>query len=341
MFIKRAKSRPSLRARETDDAPLAGSPLKASVTVSTDDHEGLAGGSTSVTHDETEEAGVGSVMERKKAKNKEKKFGKGTSRLSFGMPDEGGSEGTPFKQRKSLLSQSIKLPSTPIPTGPVVSSVASGSSATYSQEYLSHLKASTPSRASKTTDDDAMGEVVSDLSGEGGLSEAARMKYGSLIQEDTGAGIPDDATIVAARMKRQAKVMGAKRGLEGNEDYIALGNGQIAVWDDGEKGPHPESRLMREEDEGEDGDEGEWDFILSACAWRSWPVLDCWGLMADMADYTEANERLFLGKQANKSAARRLKGEIGELIDDRYVIGLHLPIIPSSIYPLMLQRSRR
>jgi GC-rich sequence DNA-binding factor len=36
-----------------------------------------------------------------------------------------------------------------------------------------------------------------------------------------------------------------------------------------------------------------------------------------MANFTEANERMFLGKSANKSAARRLKGEIGELIDDR------------------------
>jgi hypothetical protein len=42
-------------------------------------------------------------------------------------------------------------------------------------------------------------------------------------------------------------------------------------------------------------------------------------LMADMADYTEANERLFLGKKANKTAARRLQGEIGEMIADRSV----------------------
>ena len=49
-----------------------------------------------------------------------------------------------------------------------------------------------------------------------------------------------------------------------------------------------------------------------------------------MADYTEANERLFLGKQANKSAARRLKGEIGELIDDRYMICRYASHIPAS-----------
>ncbi len=49
---------------------------------------------------------------------------------------------------------------------------------------------------------------------------------------------------------------------------------------------------MREEDEGEDGDE-------------------------DLADYTGVNDRLYLGKGANKRAAQRLKGEIGELIEDR------------------------
>jgi GC-rich sequence DNA-binding factor len=35
-----------------------------------------------------------------------------------------------------------------------------------------------------------------------------------------------------------------------------------------------------------------------------------------MADYTEANSRLPLGKNANRLAARRLKGEIGEMIDE-------------------------
>ena len=41
-----------------------------------------------------------------------------------------------------------------------------------------------------------------------------------------------------------------------------------------------------------------------------------------MADYTEANDRLHLGKTANKAAARRMKGEIGELIDDLYIASL-------------------
>ena len=37
---------------------------------------------------------------------------------------------------------------------------------------------------------------------------------------------------------------------------------------------------------------------------------------SDLAENTEANERLHVGKGANKAAARRLRGEIGEMIDD-------------------------
>jgi GC-rich sequence DNA-binding factor len=40
---------------------------------------------------------------------------------------------------------------------------------------------------------------------------------------------------------------------------------------------------------------------------------------ADLADFTGASDRLHLGKSANKAAARRLKGEIGEMIADRWV----------------------
>jgi len=72
--------------------------------------------------------------------------------------------------------------------------------------------------------------------------------------EDTTAGIPDEAAIASAKLKRQGAVEAEKFGANG-EDYISLGNGQIAVHG-GDKGPHPESRLMREEDEGDEGDEG-------------------------------------------------------------------------------------
>jgi len=245
MFIKRAKSRPSLRAREVEDEPTpsTGSPLAksvfgadtpdADVSMSVDDADDLGSG--------------GSVMERKKARNKEKKgISKGV-RLSFGggEAEEGGA--TPFKPKKSLLSQSIKLPSTPS-SSQDVQPVASSSSI-YSQDYLSQLKASTPSRAPKTEEHDG-----DDDDNETGLSKVAQAKYGSILVEDSTAGIPDAVAVASAKAKRLAAAEMKKRGLDG-EDYIALGDGQVAVWE-GDKGPHPESRLMREEDEGEDGDEG-------------------------------------------------------------------------------------
>jgi GC-rich sequence DNA-binding factor len=246
MFIKRAKSRPSLRAREVEDEPSSstGSPLAKSV-VSADTPES----DVSMSMDNDDDFGTGgSVMERKKARNKEKKgLSKGV-RLSFGggEAEEGGA--TPFKPKKSLLSQSIKLPSTPSSTSDI--QPAASSSSIYSQDYLSQLKASTPSRAPKVEDQDGEQE---DENGTG-LSKVAQAKYGSILVEDSTAGIPDAVAVASAKAKRLAAAQMKKRGLDG-EDYIALGDGQVAVWE-GDKGPHPESRLMREEDEGEDGDEG-------------------------------------------------------------------------------------
>ncbi|ORX37954.1 nineteen complex-related protein 2-domain-containing protein [Kockovaella imperatae] len=270
MFVKRNKSRPSLRARDTDDDDdvSAGSPLAKSSTGREDG---------SVTGDAPEDGG--SVMERIKAKAKEKKSSGKGSRLSFGgdaSEDVSSREGTPFKAKKSLLSQSFKLPTTDSP-------VASSSSRTYSSEYLSELKAATPSKAPQRV---AMEDGEED---ECGISSLAQHKYATQFSEDVSAGIPDPAAVAAAKMKRQAAVESAKHDL--GEDYIALGGGQLAVYD-GEKGPHPESRLMREDDEGEEGDE-------------------------DLADYTEVNDKIFLGKKANKAAARRLRGDIGDMIEDR------------------------
>lgn len=40
-------------------------------------------------------------------------------------------------------------------------------------------------------------------------------------------------------------------------------------------------------------------------------------MVPDLAMYTEANDKLYIGKKANKDAARRLRTEIGEMIEDR------------------------
>ncbi|GMK57675.1 hypothetical protein CspeluHIS016_0405090 [Cutaneotrichosporon spelunceum] len=251
MFIKRARPRPSARARTRDtedEEPAASSPLVQS------------GAAVAAQGDEDE---AGSVLNRVKAKKKGMK-GKG-GRLSFAGEEESGDSPTAFKQKKSLLSQALSA-STPIASS---SAAATSSSQSYSAQYLSELKAATPTRASAADDGDS-----------GKLSRAAREKYASIIDAETAAGIPDPVAIAAAKNRRKAAVEAKRHGIEPGEDFISLG-----------KEPHPESRLMREEDEGEDGDE-------------------------DLADYTGANDQLFLGKNANKRAAQRLKGEIGELIED-------------------------
>lgn len=143
------------------------------------------------------------------------------------------------------------------------------SSPSYSSEYLSELKAATPTRAPRVVDDE-----------DEELSSAAREKYASRLEESSA--IPDAAAVAAAKNKRKALLEKKRLGMDDEEDYIALGGSE----------PHPESRLMREEDEGEEGDEA-------------------------MAEYTGANDRLYLGKEASKAAARRMKGEIGEMIAER------------------------
>ncbi|WVQ79421.1 hypothetical protein IAT38_001518 [Cryptococcus sp. DSM 104549] len=299
MFIKRAKSRPSLRARESDlpDPSSTGSPLSKPPLTADD----AASPSADVPMDIDPDESSGSILGRKTAQKKDKRkdglgmgSGKKATRLSFGGQDDE-DEGVAFKPRKSLLSQQIKLPSTPggmSAASGVSTPVTGGSAGMYSREYLSQLKAATPTRAPKNASD-----VVGDddeLDGSG-LSRLAREKYASSFAQDTTAGIPDATAIAAAKMKRQAGQAGARNGdaapRGGEEDYISLGGGKVSIYDE-RQGPHPESRLMREEDEEGEGDE-------------------------DLAEFTEAKDKLYLGKKANKAAARRLRGEIGEMIDDR------------------------
>ncbi|WVQ75090.1 hypothetical protein IAR50_004699 [Cryptococcus sp. DSM 104548] len=289
MFIKRVKPRPSLRTRESDapDTPATSSPLAKSSIAAGDVQD------PDTSADIDLEEGSGNLLGRKKPGRKDKtkdRLKKG-GRLSFGGEAEDEEEA--FKPKKSLLSQQIKLPSTPSGIS-AEQSASSTSGSTYSQEYLSQLKAATPTRAPRSATDSVEDAEEVDASG---LSRLARQKYGSSIAQDTTAGIPDAATIAAAKIKRQAGLsngQGSTSG-DGGEDYISLseggGGGRIAIYD-AQQGPHPESRLMREEDETGDGDE-------------------------DMADFTEAKDRLYLGRDAKKAAARRLRGEIGDLIADR------------------------
>lgn len=255
MFVKRARPRPSLRARDSDLpdtastlSPLAKSSITANDARNSDD---------SIEIDSNE--GSGSILGRKKGLKKEKtkdRLSKKASTLSFGgTADE--DEGMTFKPKKSLLSQQLKLPPTPSTSDTTGTPSTMKTSGVYSREYLSELKAATPTRAPRGVTDTIEDDNAEDSSG---LSRLAREKYASNFAQDTTAGIPDAATIAAAKMKRQAAMGGngpASASAENEEDYISLGSGdgKIAIYD-AQQGPHPESRLMREEDEEGEGDEG-------------------------------------------------------------------------------------
>src|ERR1700722_10517519 len=71
---------------------------------------------------------------------------------------------------------------------------------------------------------------------------------------DNRAGIPSESSILNAKKKRER--MRASNG----EDYISL---SVIKRSDESKDPHPESRLMREEDELGEGDDGMCFFFLS------------------------------------------------------------------------------
>ena len=61
--------------------------------------------------------------------------------------------------------------------------------------------------------------------------------------------IPSASSILAAKQKRERI-----RSTKGGEDYISL---SLTKREDYSQGPHPESRLVREEDELGDADDGE------------------------------------------------------------------------------------
>lgn len=70
-----------------------------------------------------------------------------------------------------------------------------------------------------------------------------------LGEPDTETAIPSGSSILAAKQKRER--LRAGTGVE--EDFISL---SVTKRSDFSQGPHPESRLVREEDELGDADDG-------------------------------------------------------------------------------------
>ncbi len=81
------------------------------------------------------------------------------------------------------------------------------------------------------------------------VDSPAQLSALSAIADDQAeTAIPSSSSILAAKQKRERL-----RANEGGDDYISL---SLSKRDDFSQGPHPESRLMREDDELGDAADG-------------------------------------------------------------------------------------
>ena len=116
--------------------------------------------------------------------------------------------------------------------------------------------------------------------------------------------IPSTSSIQAAKEKRER----IRKLPSSSDDYTSL---SVAKRDDFSQGPHPESRLVREDDELGEVEEGEMarfsvDHVLTHAA--------------EFAEYTSAQERIALGKKSKKVEAKKRREAMKELIVDACVV---------------------
>ena len=92
------------------------------------------------------------------------------------------------------------------------------------------------------------------------------------------------------------------------DDFISL---SVTKRDTVPQGPHPESRLRREDDELGEGDDGmshSLKLLFASVSQRT-----------EYAEYTSAQERIALGKKSRKVEASKRKDAMQEMIADAYV----------------------
>ena len=133
----------------------------------------------------------------------------------------------------------------------------------YDAAYLSELRASTaaaprPERPVETVGVND-GELPFDASEmEGAVIENLDDMQALLSYSHSEVMIPSESSIKAAKEKRDR----LRKTATTDEDFIPL----TVSKREGPIGPHPDSRLVREDDEMGEGDDGQWSF--STCHWR-------------------------------------------------------------------------
>ncbi|KAF6755800.1 nineteen complex-related protein 2-domain-containing protein [Ephemerocybe angulata] len=212
-----------------------------------------------------------------KLKNKVKKA-RTKSRLSFGAEEEEG-EGEVFQIKKSKLSKSLTLGklASNVPLNLEQASI-SPSRPTYDQAYLNELKATTPtSRPPQYASADA------DMS----MDVEVSTRSVDVFEDADASGeafIPSESSVKAVKEKRERL---RKLKVSGEEDFISLSVTRRSE----DSGPHPESRLVREEDELGEGED-------------------------EFAEYTSAQDRIALGKKSRKKEASKRREAMEEMIND-------------------------
>ncbi|KAI9512388.1 nineteen complex-related protein 2-domain-containing protein [Russula earlei] len=220
-----------------------------------------------------------------KIRTKAKQRTKPKTSLSFGVEEEGGNEDL-FKIKKSSLSQKLSLRQHPASIGTLPSNLDQASISprttrgpVYDEAYLNELKASTPSSRPRVPE--------GDLHDDGTLITSVPEDL-AIQNLDTGtADIPPESLVLAAKEKRERmRVTGSTSSRA--DEYISL---SLTTRDGEYQGPHPESRLMREEDDLGEGDD-------------------------DFSEYTSAQKRIALSKKARKAETSKLREEMQDLIAD-------------------------
>ncbi|KAJ3784612.1 nineteen complex-related protein 2-domain-containing protein [Lentinula aff. detonsa] len=274
-MFKRSKSKPTHRTR-------ALSP-EDDISQST---QGTEPAETGTDVDATTEGLDSPLSAVKKFKDRTKKS-RPKSRLSFGAEeDDEASGGEVFKLKKSKLSRNLTLSkqSTKFPDNLDQATISpSHNGPIYDAAYLNELKKSTPSsrappQASADPYDADMSVDVSMDSGDVSMVDVVD------ITGDSDTLIHTESTIKQAKERRERL---RKSGVPSSEDYISMSVTRKV--DD--QGPHPESRLVREEDELGEGDD-------------------------EYAEYTSAQERIALGKKSRKVEVTKRREMMEELITE-------------------------
>ncbi|KAI0283947.1 nineteen complex-related protein 2-domain-containing protein [Russula aff. rugulosa BPL654] len=236
------------------------------------------------TEDEPSPSAVASKV-RTKAKQRVKQ----KTSLSFGAEEEGSED--VFKIKKSTLSQKLTLrqhpasPRTP-PSNLDQASISphTNRGPVYDEAYLNELKASTPSSRPRLPEGDTHNDGTPIHSG---LGDSAMEILDTIGTDARVATIPSQSAVLAAKEKRE-RMRAAGPSSSHADEYISLSlTTRVGEY----QGPHPESRLMREDDDLGEGDD-------------------------DFAEYTNAQTRIALGKKARKAEMNKLREEKQGLIAD-------------------------